>query len=92
VLTGQRNGEREGRHWSSPEEKGGAPQEHGRRRRGGRQRGEQGRSLATEDTNRELERKAASGSASGWRRFFKTQYGRTGQSTVPVRCTPDRAQ
>jgi hypothetical protein len=24
--------------------------------------------------------------------FFKTRYGRTGQSTVPVRCTPDNAQ
>jgi hypothetical protein len=24
--------------------------------------------------------------------FFKTRYGRTGQSTVPVRCTPDSAQ
>jgi hypothetical protein len=26
------------------------------------------------------------------KRFLKTDYGRTGQSTVPVRCTPDRAQ
>jgi hypothetical protein len=34
----------------------------------------------------------ASGSASGRRRFFKTQYGRTRQSTVPVWCTPDSAQ
>jgi hypothetical protein len=34
----------------------------------------------------------ASGSVSGWRPFFKTRYGRTGQSTVPVRCTPDSAQ
>jgi heterodisulfide reductase subunit C len=33
-----------------------------------------------------------SGSVSGWRSFFKTRYGRTGQSTVPVRCTPDSAQ
>jgi hypothetical protein len=24
--------------------------------------------------------------------FLKTSYGRTGQSTVPVRCTPDSAQ
>jgi hypothetical protein len=29
---------------------------------------------------------------SGWRPFFKTRDGRTGQSTVPVRCTPDSAQ
>jgi hypothetical protein len=29
---------------------------------------------------------------SGWRPFFKTRYGRTGQSTMPVRCTPDSAQ
>jgi hypothetical protein len=37
-------------------------------------------------------KKRASGSVSGWRPFFKTRYGRTGQSTVPVRCTPDSAQ
>jgi hypothetical protein len=37
-------------------------------------------------------KKNASGSVSGWRPFFKTRYGRTGQSTVPVRCTPDSAQ
>jgi hypothetical protein len=29
---------------------------------------------------------------SGWRLFFKTRDGHTGQSTVPVRCTPDSAQ
>jgi hypothetical protein len=29
---------------------------------------------------------------SGWRLFFKTCYGRTGQSTMPVRCTPNSAQ
>jgi hypothetical protein len=29
---------------------------------------------------------------SGWRPFFKTRDGHTGQSTVPVRCTPDSAQ
>jgi hypothetical protein len=28
----------------------------------------------------------------GLEAFFKTHYGRTGQSTVPVRCTPDRAR
>jgi hypothetical protein len=28
----------------------------------------------------------------GLEAFFKTRYGRTGQSTVPVRCTPDSAQ
>jgi hypothetical protein len=39
-----------------------------------------------------IEEKRASGSVSGWRPFFKTRYGRTGQSTVPVRCTPDSAQ
>jgi hypothetical protein len=33
-----------------------------------------------------------SGSVSGWRPFFKTRYGRIGQSTVPVWCTPDNAQ
>jgi hypothetical protein len=38
------------------------------------------------------EKKRASGSVSGWRPFFKTRYGHTGQSTVPVRCTPDSAQ
>jgi hypothetical protein len=30
--------------------------------------------------------------SAGWRPFFKTRHGRTGQSTVPVRCTPDSAQ
>jgi hypothetical protein len=35
----------------------------------------------------------ASGSGASWGPFFlKTRYGRTGQSTVPVRCTPDSAQ
>jgi hypothetical protein len=34
----------------------------------------------------------ASGSGSGWRPFFKMRYERTGQSTVPVRCTPDSTQ
>jgi hypothetical protein len=29
---------------------------------------------------------------SGWGGFFKTRDGHTGQSTVPVRCTPDSAQ
>ena len=29
---------------------------------------------------------------SGWGLFFKTRDGHTGQSTVPVRCTPDSAQ
>jgi hypothetical protein len=29
---------------------------------------------------------------SGWGRIFKTRDGHTGQSTVPVRCTPDSAQ
>jgi hypothetical protein len=29
---------------------------------------------------------------SGWRPFFKTRDGHTGQSTVAVRCTPDSAQ
>jgi hypothetical protein len=28
----------------------------------------------------------------GLEAIFKTRYGRTGQSTVPVRCTPDNAQ
>ena len=28
----------------------------------------------------------------GLEAFLKTRYGRTGQSTVPVRCTPDSAQ
>jgi hypothetical protein len=40
-----------------------------------------------EPENRES---VASSSAQAGGRFFKTRYGRTGQSTVPVRCTPDR--
>jgi hypothetical protein len=43
-----------------------------------------------EPENREKE--VASGSGSGWRLFFKTHYGRPGQSTVPIWCTPDSAQ
>jgi hypothetical protein len=57
VLTRHRNGEREGRHWSSPEEKGGAPpQEHGRRRRGGRRRGEWGGDHRQGNTQTESQR------------------------------------
>jgi hypothetical protein len=41
-----------------------------------------------EDAGREGEQ-GASGSARAGGLFFKTRYGRTGQSTVPVRCTPD---
>jgi hypothetical protein len=48
--------------------------------------------LERAESQRVGRKQRASGSASGWRRFFKTQYGRTGQSTVPVRCTPDIAQ
>jgi hypothetical protein len=52
---------------------------------------------AEEITRREESQRAeremwASGWVSGWRPFFKMHYGRTGQSTVPVRCTPDSAQ
>jgi hypothetical protein len=56
----------------------------------GDQRGEGGRQRIREQ--RAQREKKASGSVAGWRRFFKTRYGRTEQSTVPVRCTPDSAQ
>jgi hypothetical protein len=36
--------------------------------------------------------KTEPGLGSGREKFLKTEYGRTGQSTVPVRCTPDSAQ
>jgi hypothetical protein len=52
------------------------------------------------------EKRIAAGQRGGWQRrrsepglgsgreefFLKTEYGHTGQSTVPVRCTPDSAQ
>jgi hypothetical protein len=44
------------------------------------------------DKSQTAKRSVASGSVSGWRPFFKTCYGRTGQSTVHVWCTPDSAQ
>lgn len=85
--------------WHELREKGGK-----RERRGytpEREARAQDRRRGTVDTGREIgppvkqraqREKKASGSVAGWRRFFKTRYGRTGQSTVPVRCTPDSAQ
>jgi hypothetical protein len=37
------------------------------------------------EREKEMVSGSGSGSDSGWRPFFKTHYGRTGQSTVPVR-------
>jgi hypothetical protein len=49
-----------------------------------------GRKRAPE--SRELREEKASGAGSGRKSFLKTLHGRTKQSTVPVRCTPDSAQ
>jgi hypothetical protein len=55
--------------------------------------GEMQRGVARRAKRQRAEReKGASSSVSGWRSFFKTRYGRTGQSIVPVRCTPDSSQ
>jgi hypothetical protein len=45
-----------------------------------------------EGRGRETENRGARPRARGGKDFLKTGYGRTGQSTVPVRCTPDSAQ
>jgi hypothetical protein len=47
------------------------------------------------DREREAENREVESAGLGRERgkvFLKTGYGRTGQSTVPVRCTPDSAQ
>jgi hypothetical protein len=51
-----------------------------------------GKSPETEEETERAARKRMPLARSGWRPFFKTRDGRTGQSTVPVRCTPDSAQ
>jgi hypothetical protein len=55
--------------------------------RGGRRRGSENR-----QRGREKLRKSALPRARAGKGFLKTGYGRTGQSTVSVRCTPDSAQ
>jgi hypothetical protein len=58
----------------------------------------EGRSPAREETARDRERQWPERGNRAWPRaragkdFLKTEYGRTGQYTVPVRCTPDSAQ
>jgi hypothetical protein len=67
----------------------------GRRRQGTQVRKIAGVGEESPETERKealAESKTKPLARSGWRRFFKTRYGRTGQSTVPVRCTPDSAQ
>jgi hypothetical protein len=59
---------------------------------------EEGRSPAREETAKDRERQWPERGNRAWSRaragkdFLKTEYGRTGQSTVPVRCTPDSLQ
>jgi hypothetical protein len=43
-------------------------------------------------TDSRTEKKFLASGAGRGKDFLKTGYGRTGQSTVPVRCTPDSAQ
>jgi hypothetical protein len=57
----------------------------------GRSPAKGGKSPETE-SRRGQGRKLSQASGSGREGFLKTEYGRTGQSTVPVRCTPDNAQ
>jgi hypothetical protein len=58
----------------------------GDRRRGGRGNRQKNRE------QRELGEDERLWLGCGLEAIFKTRYGRTGQSTVPVRCTPDSAQ
>jgi hypothetical protein len=66
--------------------------EHDRRRwtQGGRRRRGEDRQRQRAKADRE-EEPPGHGRERG-KVFLKTGYGRTGQSTVPVRCTPDSAQ
>jgi hypothetical protein len=59
--------------------------------RGGRRRGGANRESAETETGEQKRSRLASGASRG-KDFLKTSYGRTRQSTVPVRCTPDSAQ
>ena len=90
----EREREREG------EKQGLLTREEGKRGTLGRRRIAAGEEIAGEGAKpperaeraREWRSSVASGSGAGWRPFFKMQHGRTGQFTVPVRCTPDSAQ
>jgi hypothetical protein len=64
---------------------GGSPPGRGERRRG-RKSPDREQRLGRE------EQKGAWPRARAGKDFLKTEYGRTGQSTVPVRCTPNSAQ
>jgi hypothetical protein len=69
---------------------GARPSEHGRRRGEGRRRAE---GVARDRESRGSgQRKNTQPRARAGKGFLKTVYGRTGQSTVPVWCTPDSAQ
>ena len=62
------------------------------RRRGGEITGDGRNRLRPREPRQRTERKCQASGARGGKIFLKTGYGRTGQSTVPVRCTPDSAQ
>jgi hypothetical protein len=68
--------------WSSPVKR--SPERGGRRRGSGNRQRQRDRQRA--------ERKQAGLGREQGKGFLKTSYGHTGQSTVPVRCTPDSAQ
>ena len=59
---------------------------------GWRSPAEKERIARTESCGRQGEETESLWLGSGWRPFFKTRDGHTGQSTVAVRCTPDSAQ
>jgi hypothetical protein len=53
----------------------------------------EGEGIAREAERSQRQRRSGWPRARAEEKFFKkTEYGRTGQSTVPVRCTPDSAQ
>jgi hypothetical protein len=89
----RRGGGRETRIHTREARAQGSP-EHGRRtdhRRGGEVAGEGWRTPETERERQRTERSGCRPRAREGKVFLKTGYGRTGQSTVPVRCTPDSA-
>jgi hypothetical protein len=79
---------------SSPRERGAPARAGGARQRAAPVAARGGGQIAWQTESRELaarQRERSLGSGSGGEGFLKTGYGHTGQSTVPVRCTPHSA-
>jgi hypothetical protein len=99
-MVGRRASAQQNREGGKPRGKRGCSPKEGQGFAQGRRRiaAREGRSPAREETARDRERQWPESRKRAWPRararksFLKTGYGRTGQSTVPVRCTPDSAQ